>query len=85
MKLENKKAVAGTTTIKFKYKSLYHRRWKMKRLLLDYGCGSVEYINVRNFEIKYPFIIIDNNKISLWDVEFIKYKNFIAWKNRRKK
>ena len=46
----------------------------MKRLLLDYGCGSVEYINVRNFEIKYPFIIIDNNKISLWDVEFIKYK-----------
>ena len=55
----------------------------MKRLLLDYWCGSVEYINVRNFEIKYPFITIDNNKISLWDVEFIKYKNFIAWKNRK--
>lgn len=55
----------------------------MKRLLLDYGCGSVEYINVRNFEIKYPFITIDNNEISLWDVEFIKYKNFIAWKNRK--
>lgn len=57
----------------------------MKRLLLEYGYGSVEYINVKNFEIKYPFIIIDKNKISLRDVEIIKYKNFIAWKNRRKK
>lgn len=55
----------------------------MKRLLLEYGYGSVEYINVKNFEIKYPFIMIDKNKISLWDVKFIKYKNFIAWKNRR--
>lgn len=57
----------------------------MKRIILDYGYGLVEYINVKNFEIKYPFIIIDKNKISLWDVKFIKYKNFIAWKNRRKK
>jgi hypothetical protein len=57
----------------------------MKRIILDYGYGLVEYINVKNFEIKYPFITIDNNKISLCDVEFIKYKNFIAWKNRRKK
>ena len=57
----------------------------MKRMILDYGYGSVEYINVKNFEIKYPFIVIDKNKISLRDVEFIKYKNFIAWKNRRKK
>ncbi len=57
----------------------------MKRLLLEYGYGSVEYINVKNFEIKYPFIIIDKNKISLCDVKFVKYKNFIAWKNRRKK
>lgn len=55
----------------------------MKRIILDYGYGSVEYINVKNFEIKYPFIMIDKNKISLRDVEFIKYKNFIAWKNRR--
>ena len=57
----------------------------MKRIILDYGYGLVEYINVKNFEIKYPFIIIDKNKISLRDVEIIKYKNFIAWKNRRKK
>nr|DAY17800.1 MAG TPA: hypothetical protein [Caudoviricetes sp.] len=57
----------------------------MKRIILDYGYGLVEYINVKNFEIKYPFIIIDKNKIYLGDVEFIKYKNFIAWKNRRKK
>ena len=57
----------------------------MKRLLLEYGYGSVEYINVKNFEIKYPFIIIDKNKIFLCDVKFVKYKNFIAWKNRRKK
>ena len=57
----------------------------MKRIILDYGYGLVEYINVKNFEIKYPFIIIDKNKISLWDVEFIKYKNFIVWKNRRQK
>lgn len=57
----------------------------MKRIILDYGYGLVEYINVKNFEIKYPFITIDKNKISLRDVEFIKYKNFIAWKNRRKK
>ncbi len=58
----------------------------MKRLLLEYGYGSVEYINVKNFEIKYPFIIIDRSKISLKDVEFVRYKNFIAWKrkNRRK-
>lgn len=57
----------------------------MKRIILDYGYGLVEYINVKNFEIKYPFIIIDKNKISLWDVEFIEYKNFIVCKNRRKK
>lgn len=57
----------------------------MKRIILDYGYGLVEYINMKNFEIKYPFIIIDKNKIFLWDVEFIKYKNFIVWKNRRKK
>lgn len=57
----------------------------MKRIILDYGYGSVEYINVKNFEIKYPFIIIDRSKISLKYVEFVKYKNFIAWKNRRKK
>ena len=57
----------------------------MKRIILDYGYGLVEYINVKNFEIKYPFIIIDKNKISLCDVKFVKYKNFIAWKNRRKK
>ena len=58
----------------------------MKRLLLEYGYGSVEYINVKNFEIKYPFIIIDRSKNSLKDVEFVRYKNFIAWKrkNRRK-
>lgn len=57
----------------------------MKRIILDYGYGLVEYINVKNFEIKYPFIIIDKNKISLWDVEFIKYKNFIAWKKQEEK
>lgn len=58
----------------------------MKRIILDYGYGSVEYINVKNFEIKYPFIIIDRSKISLKDVEFVRCKNFIAWKrkNRRK-
>jgi len=58
----------------------------MKRIILDYGYGSVEYINVKNFEVKYPFIIIDRSKISLKDVEFVRYKNFIAWKrkNRRK-
>ena len=58
----------------------------MKRIILDYGYGSVEYINVKNFEIKYSFIIIDRSKISLKDVEFVRYKNFIAWKrkNRRK-
>ena len=58
----------------------------MKRIILDYGYGSVEYINVKNFEIKYPFIIIDRSKISLKDVEFVRYKNFIALKrkNRRK-
>ena len=26
----------------------------MKRIILDYGYGLVEYINVKNFEIKYP-------------------------------
>ena len=57
----------------------------MKRIILDYGYGLVEYINVKNFEIKYPFIIIDKNKISLWDVEFIEYKNFIVFKNSSKK
>lgn len=59
----------------------------MKRLLLEYGYGSVEYINVKNFEIKYPFIMIDRSKVSLKDVEFVRYKNFIVWKrkNRRKK
>lgn len=59
----------------------------MKRIILDYGYGLVEYINVKNFEIKYPFIMIDRSKVSLKDVEFVRYKNFIVWKrkNRRKK
>ena len=57
----------------------------MKRLILDYDYGSVEYIGVKDFQIKYPYITIDGKKINLCDVKFVKYKNFIAWKNRRKK
>lgn len=57
----------------------------MKRLLLDYDYASVEYIMIKEFQIKYPYIFIDGKKINLCDVKFVKYKNFIAWKNRRKK
>nr|DAN54040.1 MAG TPA: hypothetical protein [Caudoviricetes sp.] len=58
---------------------------KMKSLILDYDYASVEYIGVKGFQIKYPYITVDGKKINLCDVKFVKYKNFIAWKNRRKK
>lgn len=57
----------------------------MKSLILDYDYASVEYIMIKEFQIKYPYIFIDGKKINLYDVKFVKYKNFIAWKNRRKK
>ena len=56
-----------------------------KKLILEYGCGSVQYINVKLFKIKYPFLIVDRTEISLRDVKFIKYKNEIIWRNRRKR
>ena len=55
----------------------------MKSLILDYDYASVEYIMIKEFQIKYPYIFIDGKKINLCDVKFVKYKNFIAWKNRR--
>ena len=57
----------------------------MKSLILDYDYASVEYIMIKEFQIKYPYIFIDGKKINLCDVKFVKYKNFNAWKNRRKK
>lgn len=57
----------------------------MKSLILDYDYASVEYIGVKEFQIKYPYITVDEKKIDLCDVKFVKYKNYIAWKNRRKK
>lgn len=57
----------------------------MKSLILDYDYASVEYIMIKEFQIKYPYIFIDGKKINLCDVKFVKYKNFIAWKNRSKK
>jgi hypothetical protein len=57
----------------------------MKSLILDYDYASVEYIMIKEFQIKYPYIFIDGKKINLCDVKFVKYKNFIAWKDRRKK
>ena len=54
-----------------------------KNLILEYGVGSVTYTVIRNFEIQYPYIVIDGENISLVSVRFVKYKNFIAWKNRK--
>nr|DAJ40119.1 MAG TPA: hypothetical protein [Caudoviricetes sp.] len=54
-----------------------------KNLILEYGVGSVTYTDIRNFEIQYPYIVIDGENISLVSVRFVKYKNFIAWKNRK--
>ena len=54
-----------------------------KKIILEYGVGLVMYTGVRNFEIKYPYIIIDGKNISLADVKFVKYKNFIAWRNKK--
>ena len=54
-----------------------------KNLILEYGVGSVTYTGIRNFEIQYPYIVIDGENISLVSVRFVKYKNFIAWKNRK--
>lgn len=56
-----------------------------KKLILEYGCGSVQYINVKLFRIKYPFLIIDRTEIDLREVKFIKSKNEIIWRNRRKR
>ena len=68
-------------------KLLYHKWEKMKRekkLILDYGIGSVTYTDIRNFKIQYPYIVIDGENVSLVSVRFVKYKNFIAWKNKRR-
>ena len=54
-----------------------------KNLIFEYGVGSVTYTGIRNFEIQYPYIVIDGENISLVSVRFVKYKNFIAWKNRK--
>lgn len=56
-----------------------------KKLILEYGIGSVTYAGIRNFEIQYPYIAIDGENISLIGVKFVKYKNFIAWRNRKNK
>nr|DAY45056.1 MAG TPA: hypothetical protein [Caudoviricetes sp.] len=56
---------------------------KRKKLILEYGKVSVTYTGIKNFEIKYPYIVIDNEKISLLDVQFVKYKGYIAWRNRK--
>lgn len=56
-----------------------------KKLILEYGYGSVQYINVKLFRIKYPFLIIDRTEIDLREVKFIKSKNEIIWRNRRKR
>lgn len=55
------------------------------RLILDYGYGLVEYINIKFFKIEYPFLFVDRMKISLKDVRHIKTKNKIIWRNRRKR
>lgn len=54
-----------------------------KNLILEYGVGSVTYTGIRNFEIQYPYIVIDGENVSLVGVKFVKYKNFIAWRNRK--
>ena len=56
-----------------------------KNLILEYGVGSVTYTGIRNFEIQYPYIVIDGEIVSLVGVKFVKYKNFIAWRNRKNK
>ena len=57
---------------------------KERNLILDYGYASVEYKNVKKFEIKFPFILIDKCKINLEDVKSVQYRDYIAWRNRRK-
>lgn len=54
-----------------------------KNLILEYGVGSVTYTGIRNFEIQYPYIVIDGENVSLVGVKFVKYKNFVAWRNRK--
>lgn len=54
-----------------------------KNLILEYGVGSVTYTGIRNFQIQYPYIVIDGENISLVGVRFVKYKNFVAWRNRK--
>ena len=53
-----------------------------KNLILEYGVGSVTYTGIRNFQIQYPYIVIDGENVSLVGVKFVKYKNFVAWRNR---
>lgn len=54
-----------------------------RKLILDYGIGSVEYTHVKKFEIKFPYIFIDGIEISLEDVKYVRWKDFIAWRNER--
>lgn len=56
-----------------------------KNLILEYGVGSATYTGIRNFQIQYPYIVIDGENVSLVGVKFVKYKNFIAWRNRKNK
>ena len=56
-----------------------------KNLKLEYGTGSIEYVDVKKYRIKFPYLYIGISKIDLLDVKFIKYGNEIIWRNKRRK
>lgn len=56
-----------------------------KNLKLEYGIGSIEYVDVKKYRIKFPYLYIGISRIDLLDVKFIKYGNEIIWKNKRRR
>ena len=56
-----------------------------KNLKLEYGTGSIEYVDLKKYRIKFPYLYIGISKIDLLDVKFIKYGNEIIWRNKWRK
>lgn len=55
-----------------------------KNIKLDYGCGLVEYINVKRYKITSNSICIDRFDIDTKDVKYILIDNRLIWKNIKK-
>lgn len=56
-----------------------------KSLRLEYGIGSIEYNDVKKYQIKFPYVYVNGSRIEIFDVLFIKYGNEIIWRNKKRR